>query len=167
MRFSPPAAALSLALALTASVAWSAPPPVTARAQALVNEGRAALAAGQADNAVDAFEAALTLQPGHPAILVALAEATRKQGMQGKALHYYREVLAGDPQNLSAIAGEGQALVEKGAVEKAKRNLTKLQGLCGNSCGEAQALAAAIARGPAERVVTAEAVTPKPVANPN
>ncbi|MFX9169498.1 hypothetical protein ABTN79_19805, partial [Acinetobacter baumannii] len=64
--------------------------------------------------------------------------------------------------NLAGISGEGAALVEKGAVEKAKRNLTRLEGLCGAACPETRELAALIAKAGAERVVTAEAVKPNP-----
>ena len=87
--------------------------------------------------------------------------------MQGKALHYYREALQGDPRNLAAIAGEGEALAEKGATEKASRNLARLKGLCGDTCEATRQLSAAIQRGPAKRMVTAEAVTPKPVVQEN
>lgn len=163
MRYTPAAVALSLVVGLTASVIQSAPPqPLTQRAAALVAEGQAELAAGRTDSAIDAFEAALVLQPGAPVIYLQLAEATRRQGMQGKALHYYREALESDPQNPMALAGEGEAYVEKGAVERARRNLARLQGLCGDNCEATRQLAQAIARGPAPKIVTAEAVTPKP-----
>ena len=169
MRYTPAALALALLGAVTASVGYSAPPAVPAdpRALALVAQGRAELSAGRPDGAVDAFEAALTVQPGSVPIYLALAEATRQQGLQGKALHYYREALELDPQSQLAIAGEGAALVEKGAVEKARRNLTRLQQLCGGDCPATQQLAAAIAKGPAIRVVTAEAVKAQPVVTPN
>ena len=169
MRYTPAALALALLGAVTASVGYSAPPaaPNDPRAVALVALGRAELSAGRPDGAVDAFESALAVQPGSVAIYLALAEATRAQGMQGKALRYYREALALDPQNQLAIAGEGAALVEKGAIEKARRNLTRLQQLCGGTCPATQQLAAAIARGPALQVVTAEAVQVKPVVSPN
>ncbi|MCZ8017826.1 hypothetical protein [Novosphingobium sp.] len=164
MRFTPAALAMSLLATVTASVGQSAPPsPLDPRAALLVAEGRKALAAGDANGAIDAYEAAFALQPGHIAILLNLAEATRKQGMQGKALRYYREALEREPDNLYAIAGEGQALVEKGATERARRNLARLEQLCGKSCAPARDLAAAIQQGPARQVVTAEAVTPKPV----
>ena len=41
-------------------------------------------------------------------------------------------------------AGEGQALADKGAVDKAKRNLARLQSICGDGCAPTRALAAAI-----------------------
>lgn len=164
MRFTPPVLALSLAALLTASVGHSAvPTPLDPRAKALVAQGQAALGAGRVDDAVDAFEAALTVQPGSPDVLVDLAQATRRQGMQGKALHYYREALEIDPHDLTAISGEGAALAEKGAVDKARRNLTRLQGLCGANCEQVRELSAAITRGPVQRVVTAE---PAPDATP-
>jgi cytochrome c-type biogenesis protein CcmH/NrfG len=168
MRYYPAALALSLVALVTASAGFTASaPPTDPRAAALLVQGRAELAAGRVDPAIDAYEAALALQPGSVPILLDLAEATRRQGMQGKALHYYREALEADPQNLTAISGEGTALVEKGAVEKARRNLARLQGLCGNTCEPTRQLAAAIAKGPAPRVVTAQQVKPAPVVTEN
>ncbi len=169
MRYTPAAMALALAALLTASSGFSAPPvPLDPRAAALVQQGRAALAAGNTDEAVADFEAALAVQPGHVAIYLNLAEAARKQGMQGKALHYYRVALKLDPNNQYAIAGEGEALVEKGAVEKAKQSLARLQQVCGSpSCAPAQSLSAAIARGPAPQVVTAAQVEVKPEVTSN
>jgi Tfp pilus assembly protein PilF len=73
--------------------------------------------------------------------------------MQGKALHYYRRVLTSDPQNLDAIAGEGEALAEKGALEKARANLARLENLCGKGCEASRQLGAAIAKGAAPQVV--------------
>ena len=168
MRYTPAALALSLLVAVTASVSFSAPPqPLDPRASALLTQGRAQLAAGHVEEAVDAYEAALTVQPGNVAILLDLAEATRRQGMQGKALRYYREALTAEPSNVMAISGEGAAFVEKGAVEKARRNLARLQGLCGSNCEATRELSAALAKGPAPRVVSAEAVKPDPVISEN
>ena len=168
MRYTPAALALSLLAGVTASVSYSAAPlTLDPRATALLDAGHAQLAGGNVDGAIDSFEAALAVQPGTPAIYLSLAEATRRQGMQGKALHYYREALELDPQNLAALSGEGAALVEKGAVDKAKRNLARLEGLCGKTCPQAEELAAAIAKGPAPRLVTAAAITPDPVVSEN
>ena len=169
MRYTPAALALALAATLTASSSYGAPPaPLDPRAATLVQLGRTALAAGNTDEATADFEAALAIQPGHLAIYLNLAEASRKQGLQGKALHYYRAALKLDPNNQYAIAGEGEALVEKGAVEKAKLNLARLAQLCGNSnCEPAKTLIAAIARGPAPQVVTAAQVEVKPEVSAN
>ena len=148
MRFAPAAAALSLCLAMTASVITAstgdAPDP---RATALIAQGQASLKAGDTQAAIDAFEAALAVDPGHTPIFIELAEASRQSGLQGKAIRYYREALERDPGNFAAISGEGAALVEKGALEKAKRNLATLQSLCGDNCPETVALQSSIARG--------------------
>lgn len=169
MRYTPAALALALLVAVTSSTGYTAPPaPLDQRAGSLVAQGRAALAAGDADGALDSFEAALAIQPGHVAIVLNLAEAARKHGMPGKALHYYRKALIIDPNNQYALAGEGEALVEKGAMEKARSSLARLQQLCGNStCGPVRQLAAAIERGPAVQVVSAEAVKTVPVVTEN
>jgi tetratricopeptide (TPR) repeat protein len=168
MRYTPAALALSLLVAVTSSVGFSTPSrPLDPRASALMSQGRAELTAGRIDAAVDAYEAALTVQPGSIPILLDLAQATRRQGMQGKALHYYREALKTEPANLLALSGEGAALAEKGAIEKARRNLARLQGLCGSNCEATRELTAAIAKGPAPRVVSAEAVKPAPVVSEN
>ncbi|WP_285709559.1 tetratricopeptide repeat protein [Erythrobacter oryzae] len=153
MRFAAPAAALSLCLAMTASISLAGsetgPDP---RAEALIAQGQALLAAGEAQAATDAFEAALAVDPGYTPIFINLADAARQQGLQGKAIKYYREALERDPGNFAAISGEGAALAEKGALEKAKRNLAKLQSLCGDDCPETVALQSTIARGAPARL---------------
>jgi Tfp pilus assembly protein PilF len=153
MRFAPAAAALSLCLAMTASISHAGDTGAAdPRAASLIAQGRAALNAGETAAAVDAFEAALAVDPGYTPIFIDLAEAARQQGLQGKAISYYREALERDPGNFAAISGEGAALVEKGALEKAKRNLAKLQSLCGDACPETVALESTIARGPSARL---------------
>lgn len=168
MRFTPAALALALLAGVTSSMSHSATPdPLDPRAAALVQQGRTALAAGEVNAAIDAYESALAIQPGHVAIYLNLAEASRKQTMPGKALHYYRQALKADPGNAYAIAGEGVALVEKGAVDKARRNLARLQQQCGSDCAAAQELAAAIAKGPTPQMVAAEQIAPQPTVTPN
>lgn len=168
MRYTPAALALSLLAAVSSSVLHSVPPQeLDSHASALVAAGQADLQAGRINEAIDAFEAALVREPGHVTVLLNLAAATRAHGMQGKALHYYREALEADPRNLAAIAGEGAALAEKGAVEKAQRNLARLRGMCGSDCESARDLANALARQPAMRVVTADALKPEPVISEN
>ncbi len=151
MRFAPAAAALSLFLATTASVTVAQSAEPDPRAVALVTQGQAALKAGDTQAAIDAYEAALAVDPGYTGVFLELAEAARQDGLQGKAIVYYREALSRDPGNFAAISGEGEALVEKGAVEKAKRNLVRLQSLCGDSCPETVALQSSIAKGPPAR----------------
>lgn len=166
MRFAPAAAALSLCLAMTASIsiAGSTPDP-DPRAAALIAQGQALLAAGEPQQATDAFEAALAVDPAYTPIFIDLAEAARQQGLQGKAIKYYREALERDPGNFAAISGEGAALVEKGALEKAKKNLAKLQSLCGDDCPETVALQSTIARGVPARLAVESKGESAPASN--
>lgn len=167
MRYAPAALALSLLAAVTSSVSQGAERTPDPRAVALVTEGRNELASGKVQAAVDSFEAALAIDPAHTPIYLDLAEAARQQGLQGKAIHFYREALEREPGNLAAISGEGEALLEKGAVEKARRNLARLETMCGGECAETKELASALARGPQPTVLTAEAVTPSTVVTQN
>lgn len=167
MRYTPAALALSLAVALTASVGHGAGREADPRAVALLIEGRGELAAGEVQAAIDSFEAALAVDPGYTEVYLDLAEAARLEGLQGKAIHYYREALRREPSNFAAISGEGAALLEKGAVEKARRNLARLESLCGGDCSETRDLAAALARGAQTPVLTAEAITPSTVVTQN
>jgi tetratricopeptide (TPR) repeat protein len=162
MRYAPAAAALSLALALSASVGFAGPRQAAPRAAVLIAQGDAALKMGDAQGAADAFEAALAVDPGHTPILLHLAAAARASGMQGKAIRYYREAQEREPKNLDALAGEGAALAEKGALAKAREKLAQVEKACGKAaCAPAQVVTAAIARGPAIRIQTAEAVVPE------
>lgn len=161
MRFSPVAIAISMLAAVSASTVFGAADVPDPRAAALVAEGRAQLSAGETQAAIDSFEAALVIDPAFTGILIDLAQAARAEGLQGKAIHYYREAQERDPENLAAISGEGEALVEKGAVENARANLGRLEELCGTACPETQELAAAIDLGPPQSaVMTADAVAP-------
>ncbi|WP_238474084.1 tetratricopeptide repeat protein [Altericroceibacterium spongiae] len=160
MRYTPAAIALSLLVAVTASVGYAGDYKPDPQAEKLLSQGQARLEQGEVQGAIDMFEAALAVDPGYTKAYIEMGEAARKQDLQGKAIHYYRVAMGKDPDNLSAISGEGEALVEKGAVEKAKRNLSKLESLCGTGCTQTEQLAAAIERGPKPSVMTAEAVDP-------
>ena len=156
MRYAPVSLALSLALACAASSGQSAPAqPLDPHAAQLLAQGQRALAAGDVDTAVDGFEAALALQPGSDRITIALADAARRQGMAGKALHYYRLVLAHAPNDADALAGEGEALAEKGAIEKARLSLERVTGVCGGACDAARRLSQAITAAEARATVAA------------
>ncbi|MBF5091847.1 hypothetical protein F1640_17995 [Novosphingobium sp. NBM11] len=168
MRYTPVALALSLLAGVTGSMGTAkVTEAIDPRAQALLDAGRKALTAGDVEGATNSFEAALAVDPGNTGTFVALADAARRSGMQGKAIHYYRLALSRDPNNLAAISGEGGAMVEKGAVDKARRNLSRLEGLCGKTCAETEDLAAVIAKGPAPKVVSAEAIKPQPTVESN
>jgi Flp pilus assembly protein TadD len=167
MRYTPLAAALSLFAAITASTGYGqASKPVDPRVEQLLDSGRAALAHGDLSGATDRFEAALVLAPGYAPTYIDLGEVARAKGLQGRAIHYYREALELEPGSLAAISGEGAAMVEKGAVVKAQQNLAKLKSLCGETCIEVSELSAVIARGPIPRVKSAEAKPTDNMAEP-
>jgi tetratricopeptide (TPR) repeat protein len=165
MRFAPAAAALSLVLVTTASVTIARNYTPDPRAAVLQQEGRAALAKGDTDAAIDAFEAALAVDPAHTALFVDLGEASRQVGLQGKAITYYREALAREPRNFAAMSGEGEALAERGALEKAKRSLAQLESLCGATCPETVALRARLSSGAKPRFAAETAGDSTPASN--
>lgn len=160
MRYTPAAMALSMFVAVTSSAGLASGDAPDSRAVALAEEGRALLDSGDSQGAVDAFEAALAIDPAYAGLYVDLGNAARADGLQGKAIHYYREALERDPNDITAIAGEGEALAEKGSLANARENLARLEELCGNDCLQVDNLIAAIERGPIARVMTAEAIAP-------
>jgi len=152
MRFAPITFALSAVLAMTSSVSHSREEALPERAAVLLAQGRAAIQAGDSQKARDALEAALVFAPGSAQIWLALAEAARLDGLPGKALAYYRKVLQADPTNLAALEGEGEAYIERGALEKARRNLARLEALCGESCPQTRKLAQRLDQAQRERM---------------
>ena len=68
MRYAPAAIALSLVVAVTASVGMGAEREPDPRSAALVAQGMSQLAGGQVDAAIDSFEAALANDPAHTAV---------------------------------------------------------------------------------------------------
>ena len=165
MRFSPPAIALSLALLTVASASHSQRPDaqVDPRSLALMNEGIGFAKAQKFEDAVNALETSLAVDPRNREAFIHLAHVAQKQGLPGKAIRFYREALLIEPNDVAALAGQGDALVQKGAVAKARENLARIKQLCVTACAEQDKLAAAIAKGPAAPVISAQAVQPKPV----
>ena len=166
MRFSPPVIALSLTLLTVASAGYSQRPDaqLDPRSVALVTEGKALLAAQKFNDAENAFESALAVDPRNRPAFISLAQTSQRKGLPGKAIRFYREALLIEPNDIAALGGQGEALVQKGALVKARENLARLKQLCVVACGEQDRLAAAIAKGPAVPVLSAQAVQPKPVA---
>ena len=76
--------------------------------------------------------------------------------MYGEAIKFYFDALKLEPNDVNALAGQGEALVQRGAVERAKQNLDRIRTLCKSNCPQATQLAAVIAKGPPPEVVTAE-----------
>lgn len=163
MRFTSVSVAGALAL-LCVSTALSGQRPdnqIDARSLSLLDQGKAARTAGKLEQANDLIETALVVDPRNREAFITLAEIARAQGLTGKSIRLYREALKLEPNDVRALAGQGESMVAKGAVEKAKENLAKIRTLCGKQCGPADQLAAVIAKGP-PATVTADA---KPVAD--
>ena len=156
------AAALALVSIGTSLSGQAAPAVVDARSMELLAQAKAARAAGNLDTAADLLESSVTVDPANRQAFVLLGEVAARRGLPGKAIRYYREALTLDPNDVAALQGQGAALVQKGAVERAKQNLAKIRTLCRGACPPATTLAAAIVKGPP--IATAQVTKPKPVA---
>lgn len=150
MRFASLALAATLAtVSLSASLHGQRPDDqIDPRSLQLLAEGRAQKAAGNLDGATDTLETAVVVDPRNRAAFVALAEVAETRALPGKAIRLYREALMLEPGDRAALAGQGEALVAKGAMAQARENLAKLKTLCKAGCPEATTLASAIAKGP-------------------
>ena len=162
-RLLPFAVAACLGAALLASSGNGQTPDNQIRPEsaALVKQGEAALSAGQFQAADDALETALVVDPRNREALHALARVAMKQKLYGQAIRFTNKALALEPNDVNALALQGDAMVQLGASARAQQNLAKVRQLCGgNSCAQATTLAAVIARGPvvAQR---SPAATPK------
>lgn len=116
----------------------------------LLKEGETLLAQGKLVEADDALETALVVDPKNRAAFVVMAKVAIKQKLFGQAIKLTNKALALEPTDRDAIAVQGEAMVELGALPRARENLAKLQKLCGNAaCPEVAALSTAIAKGPA------------------
>jgi cytochrome c-type biogenesis protein CcmH/NrfG len=159
MRFGPVAVALSLMLATVSSIGLGQRPDsqIDPRSMALTREAQTALAAGRLDDAENTLETALAVDPRNRGAYITLGQVARQQGLPGKAIRMYGNALGLEPSDIVALTGQGEAMVQRGAVERAKANLTKLQTLCKKGCTQVTDLTAAIAKGPPAEVVTAQA----------
>lgn len=167
--------AVSFAAGLPALAATGQPAPAPARglpdnqisplSLSMLRAGEGQLAAGQTAQAMDSFESALAADPRNLQAWLGMARTAEAQGLPGKAVRYYREALAIDPNDVQVLALQGNVLVERGAKARAEANLDRIRKLCTAPCAPADKLAAAIARGPAQ-TTTAAATTPaEPAAN--
>lgn len=156
------AAALALLSASTSLYGQRADDQIDARSVALLERGKAAKASGNLDGANDLIESALAVDPRNRQAYIVLAEVARAQGLPGKAIRFYREALTLEPNDVVALRGQGEAMVQKGAIERAKENLARVRTLCGSSCADANQLAAAIAKGPPATATAQVVPPPKP-----
>ena len=117
---------------------------------ALMKQGETLLAQGKLIEADDALETSLAVDPKNRAAFNVMARVAIKQQLYGQAIRLTNRALALEPTDRDALAVQGEAMVELGALPRAKENLVKLQKLCGTTgCPQVAVLSSAIARGPA------------------
>lgn len=162
MRFSLPAIGFALALATVSSMSHSQKPDaaIDPRSMLLVAQAKSNQLAGRFEAANDALETALAVDPRNRAAYVMMASVAQQQGLPGKAIRLYRESLLIEPNDITALAGQGEAMVAKGAVTKAKENLARIKVLCVGPCPDGARLASVIAKGPPPPVQSAQAEPP-------
>lgn len=166
MRLTPIAFAAAIVVGTMASAGHSQRPDaqIDARSVAMAQQAQAALTAGRHDEATDLYETALAVDPRNREAYLGLARVAQAQRLPGKAIRLYQDALTIEPNDLNALAGQGEAYVQRGAVDRARTNLTRVRELCGRSaCPQATNLAAVIQRGPP---VEAAQATPPAVPTP-
>ena len=150
MRYTPAAVVSALFLATVSSTSMSAappPPPISDLSRAMQAEAERLQAEGHLDQASGYFETALAADPRNADAYVGLGRIAQAQNMPGRAIAYFREALAFDPNSRAIVAAQGEAMAQRGAVEKARQNLARVRTLCATqtSCPEARARDGAIA----------------------
>ena len=135
---------------------------ISPRSLELLRQGESLLGAGKFSEADDALETALAVDPRNRAAFVVMARVAQKQKLFGQAIRFTNKALALEPRDRDALAVQGEAMVELGAVPRARANLEKLQKLCPSGCQQLAMLSAAISRGP---TVAAAKVPPSPKTN--
>ena len=123
---------------------------IAPQASTLLKQGETVLSQGTLIEADDALETALAVDPKNRAAFNVMARVAIKQQLYGQAIRLTNRALALEPTDRDALTVQGEAMVELGALPRAKENLAKLQKLCGTSgCPQVAVLSTAIARGPA------------------
>ncbi len=159
------AAGLLLASHAVPSVAQRADRDISPLSLALQADGTKAQQRGDLDAATGYFESALVADPRNRSAYIALAQIALAQGLAGKAVGLYREALTIDPQDSAALVGQGLALVERGAVDRARDNLAEAKRFCADPCVAAEPLIAALAKLDKTAELSPDAVKPRPVAS--
>jgi tetratricopeptide (TPR) repeat protein len=138
------------ALALAAPVAGQrSDDQIQPKSVELMHQGQTLMASGKLEDAENALETALAVDPRNRWAYVDLARVAEKQHLFGKAVRMTDKALLIEPNDPDAIAVQGEAMVEMGATARAQENLQKLQTICGSKgCPQISQLSAAITRGP-------------------
>jgi len=115
----------------------------------LQHQARELMSIGKLEQAQDMLETALAVDPRNRSAFVDMARVAERQHLFGKAIRMTNKALLMEPNDADAIAVQGEAMVELGAVPRAQANLQKLQQICGaKSCPQVAELSTAISRGP-------------------
>ena len=131
------------------------------RSLELQKQAEAQFSAGKLSEAADLLETAVAVDPRNRAAFVDLARVAKQEKLFGKAIRLTNEALQLEPNDLEAIEVQGEAMVELGAIPRAKENLAKLQKLCSDNCRQVAQLSDAITRGPTVASVTPPATEKK------
>ena len=123
----------------------------------LMQQARSLATAGRFDEAQTALEASLAVDPRNRAAYVESARVAEKQKLYGKAIRLANKALSMEPNDIDALAVQGEAMVELGALARAKDNLAKIKAICTKGCPQATLLSGIIGRGP----TVASATVPK------
>lgn len=114
----------------------------------LQRQAKVLMTAGKFEDAEDLLVTSLAVDPRNRWAYVDLARVAEKQRLFGKAIRMTNKALALEPNDPDAIALQGQAMVQLGAIARAQGNLQKLQQICRQGCPQIAQLSAAISRGP-------------------
>lgn len=165
MRMLPIAAALGLLAATFASSSGTSQVPdaqIDPRSTEWQKAGETALGAGNFQAADDALETALVIDPRNRQAFIALARVAQRQKLYGQAIRFTNRALALEPNDVTALGVQGEAMVELGAQARAQQNLARIRSICGaRACPSATTLASVIQRGPAMAVKAEPATAPK------
>lgn len=120
-------------------------PPASAATNPDYTAGTAAIGAQQYEQAIAAFEKAVTAEPDNADALTYLGFSYRKLGDFEASLDWYARALAADPEHRGATEYLGELYLQMGDVPRAKAQLARLEELCFFGCRERDELARAIA----------------------
>ena len=142
--------------------------PISELSRSLQQQAALLVSEGQFSEAVGYYESSITADPRNVPSYLGLADLAQRQDLPGQAVRYYRAALSVDPNNRTALAGQGKALIARGALERARDNYARLQQLCSpGGCAEMSALSSALNGAGQRTALAAEEVLPKPVVEPS
>jgi len=108
-------AGIAVAIATASSVAYckTAEPRIAPLSMQLTRSGEALLNSHKAQAAIDQFETALAVDPKNTRAYIGIARSYDQLGLPGRAVKFYREALAIDPNDLTALSEQGEAYMAR------------------------------------------------------